>query len=507
MISMAVELNDSYNGIQVVVSTVESLQGNEIEEYAYSMYNQYGIGKDSMGILILLSTTDRDVRIETGYNMQKYITDSISGRVLDKYGMDYFRVDDFSQGLMAVQSGIINEIKERVPSDWETIDNTSINTESAWKVGKAILIIFAIFIGSIPIVFTIINISDIREMNKKKKKPKKKSKKELMLEERDNEWKEKLNQKQTEYKNSIRKLENEIADKDNIISRIKNKNSNLDKQVSEYEEKLRRIKKLHPDIDKEIQKQIDNENKQKALEWDNSVRFESQLESKASNVESFKKVIDLYNELPYEQRCFVKTDIEDVKNKYTQSVILKDIAIAAPIGAMILACCNKFKKGDHSNYSEIADVFDKFNNLTDSQKDAISNGDLSKFKSLYKSSSEDNKNYSKAKETEEFVRDILDRIGTPDRDDVDRLKKAKNRYNDLSQAQIVYFSKELYDELTRKLRQAEDDEEDYRRRKREETRISSYSSAISHSSSSSSSSSHFSGNGGHSGGGGASRHF
>lgn len=498
IISKAVELNDTYNGIQVVVSTVETLQGNEIEEYAYSMYNQYGIGKDSMGILILLSTTDRDVRIETGYNMQKYITDSMSGRILDKYGMDYFRTNDFAQGLISVQSGMINEIKEKVPNDWETVENTSINSESAWKVGKAILIIFAIFLGGVPIVFAIINIADIMG-----NKPKKKSKKELMLEERDNEWKEKLNQKQAEYENSKRKFKNEIANKDDIISRFKNSNLNLEKQISEYEEKLRRIKKIHPNIDKEIQKQIDDENRKKALEWDYSVNTESRLEASELNVNTFKNIIDSYNNLPNEQRVFVKTDIEDIKCKYTQSVILKDIAIAAPIASLILACCNKFQKGDHSNYSEIANVFDKLNDLTDSQKNTIPNNNLSKFMRLYKNSSEDNENYIKAKEVEELVRDTLDRIGTPDRDDLSRLKDAKSHYSNLSDEQKAYFPQKLYDELIRKLREAEDDEAAYRRRKREEAE----ERRRYNSSSSSSSSSTFHGNGGSSGGGGASRHF
>ncbi len=41
MLNKAKELNDNYNGIQVVVTTVDSLEGHEIENYAYAMYNQY----------------------------------------------------------------------------------------------------------------------------------------------------------------------------------------------------------------------------------------------------------------------------------------------------------------------------------------------------------------------------------------------------------------------------------------------------------------------------------
>ena len=106
LMAKAVEFDEEYSGIQVVITTVEHLsdavKGSEtetkdkkftIEEISYSMYSQYGIGQDDMGILILFSTSDREVRIETGRQMQFYITDSVSGRLLDNYGMDYFAED------------------------------------------------------------------------------------------------------------------------------------------------------------------------------------------------------------------------------------------------------------------------------------------------------------------------------------------------------------------------------------------------------------------------------
>lgn len=66
MMEMALALDKEYGGIQVVVTTVESLAdctadgiARDIEQTSYAMYNQYGIGEDSMGILILFSTGDR----------------------------------------------------------------------------------------------------------------------------------------------------------------------------------------------------------------------------------------------------------------------------------------------------------------------------------------------------------------------------------------------------------------------------------------------------------------
>lgn len=128
MMDKAISLDENYGGIQVVVTTVESLEGcvteksafqsASVETVAYSMFLQYGIGQDDMGILVLFSTGDREVRIETGQQMQGYITDAKSGQILDNYGMDYFRNDQFAEGLVAVQDAVISEIKAVVPKDW-----------------------------------------------------------------------------------------------------------------------------------------------------------------------------------------------------------------------------------------------------------------------------------------------------------------------------------------------------------------------------------------------------
>ena len=100
LIDNAVTLSDEHEGIQVVVSTVESLDGNTIENYALEMYNQYGIGKDDMGLLILLSTGDRQIRIEVGKAMEPYINDTKPGSFKDKYSIPSLKENKFNEGLI-----------------------------------------------------------------------------------------------------------------------------------------------------------------------------------------------------------------------------------------------------------------------------------------------------------------------------------------------------------------------------------------------------------------------
>ncbi|MBQ9977469.1 MAG: TPM domain-containing protein [Clostridia bacterium] len=109
--SMGVNLYNASKA-QVVVVTVDSLDGKDIDSYALGLARSWGIGdkdKDN-GVLLLLSVTDREVKIEVGYGLEGALPDSKTGRILDTYGMDYFRVDAFGQGIYNVYNSLVNEV-------------------------------------------------------------------------------------------------------------------------------------------------------------------------------------------------------------------------------------------------------------------------------------------------------------------------------------------------------------------------------------------------------------
>lgn len=97
---------------QVVVVTVDSLDGESIEDYAIGLGRAWGIGdKDTdSGVLLLLSTGDRKVRIEVGYGLEGRLTDGKTGRILDNYAMPYLKNNDFSTGLRQAYAALVNEV-------------------------------------------------------------------------------------------------------------------------------------------------------------------------------------------------------------------------------------------------------------------------------------------------------------------------------------------------------------------------------------------------------------
>ncbi len=137
-------------GAQVVVVTVKSLNGEDLESYSLNLARSWRIGSDKNddGILLLLAVDERKVRIEVGYGLEGALPDSKTGRILDTYGVDRFKKNDFSTGLAAVYDSLINEVyieKGLDPADGYTpVEDYSLTTkEKVIAYGIIALIVLA----------------------------------------------------------------------------------------------------------------------------------------------------------------------------------------------------------------------------------------------------------------------------------------------------------------------------------------------------------------------------
>lgn len=97
---------------QVVVLTVNTLDGDPIEEYALNLGREWGIGdeEDNTGVLLLLAVEERETRIEVGYGLEGRLPDSKAGRFLDVYAVPHFRNDDFDTGVRETYQALVNEV-------------------------------------------------------------------------------------------------------------------------------------------------------------------------------------------------------------------------------------------------------------------------------------------------------------------------------------------------------------------------------------------------------------
>ena len=96
--------------VEFAVITIPSLNNLTIEQYAVKLANTLGIGKvgEDNGILLLVSKTDTKVRLEIGRGLQGFLTDSVSGRILDKYFVPSREKDNYNDACFNTVNAVIN---------------------------------------------------------------------------------------------------------------------------------------------------------------------------------------------------------------------------------------------------------------------------------------------------------------------------------------------------------------------------------------------------------------
>src|ERR1700746_3204087 len=98
------------SGIQLVVATVRSLQGGDIETYANQLFRFWKLGeaKKNNGVLLLVAPTEHKVRIEVGYGLEGTLTDARASVIIASAILPRFRNNDYSGGIERGVDGIIS---------------------------------------------------------------------------------------------------------------------------------------------------------------------------------------------------------------------------------------------------------------------------------------------------------------------------------------------------------------------------------------------------------------
>lgn len=108
----AMQLNDlerklvAYNdstSTQILVLTVESLDGYPLEMFANEIGEKWGVGQKGRdnGIVIVLSEQDRKITIRTGYASQIHFPPSVNKTIIDQVIIPHFKRGDYAGGINA----------------------------------------------------------------------------------------------------------------------------------------------------------------------------------------------------------------------------------------------------------------------------------------------------------------------------------------------------------------------------------------------------------------------
>ena len=128
-------------GDQLVVVTLDSLQGQEIEDYGYRLGRTWGIGpgQTDKGVLLIVAPNERKVRIEVGYGLEPVLTDALSSQIIQNDILPPFREGGFERGINAGVDAITTQL--RLDPEAAKAHAAAVSAaEPAFPVGPMILV-------------------------------------------------------------------------------------------------------------------------------------------------------------------------------------------------------------------------------------------------------------------------------------------------------------------------------------------------------------------------------
>lgn len=152
---------DAKTGDAVIVATVNSLQGDTIEDYASKLYASWGIGgaERDTGVLLLVAPNERKMRIEVGYGLTPYITDILSGRIIRDDITPRFKQGDMVGGINAGVDALLTQLSQS-PEDAKAIaeaaaaaEKNRANSGGGFPVGLIVWIVFIVIFVILPNLF------------------------------------------------------------------------------------------------------------------------------------------------------------------------------------------------------------------------------------------------------------------------------------------------------------------------------------------------------------------
>lgn len=117
---------ENATGAQIVVMTVESLEGQDVATYAVDVMRGYGIGDEEKdnGVLFILEMDptkvgNRDVYIGVGYGLEGALPDGKVGRILDEYTYPFLEQGDAPGAILSTYQLLYNQVATEYGWDGE----------------------------------------------------------------------------------------------------------------------------------------------------------------------------------------------------------------------------------------------------------------------------------------------------------------------------------------------------------------------------------------------------
>jgi uncharacterized protein len=143
-------------GHEISLVSIQTLKDEPIEDYANTLFREWGIGKKDVnnGVLFLVVIQDRKMRIEVGYGLEGALTDIESKHIQEDIVKPFFKEGKYEEGMRVGVEKIKEAIQgEVLPQASGGIKNAKKNNIDAEMLFYLVFIFFGVVVPWLASVF------------------------------------------------------------------------------------------------------------------------------------------------------------------------------------------------------------------------------------------------------------------------------------------------------------------------------------------------------------------
>jgi len=136
---------------QVAVLTIASLQGDDIDQFAIRVAEQWKLGQQGKdnGVLLIIAQAERKVRIEVGMGLQGVLPDITASRIIREVMRPHLKSGNFDQGIHAGTDSIIAATRGEFKASPQDAGRRPHKKRSSFPTFLVITLVVAVVCGMI----------------------------------------------------------------------------------------------------------------------------------------------------------------------------------------------------------------------------------------------------------------------------------------------------------------------------------------------------------------------
>lgn len=140
---------ENSDSTQIVVLTINSLEGESLEEYAIKVAEAWRIGQTKLdnGAILLIAKQERKIRIEVGRGLEGVLTDLVSGRIIRGDISPFFKNNDYDAGITAGVASVMQVVRGEYKAQPRDLKQGKKSAEPVFTL-LVFLLVAVVFLGS-----------------------------------------------------------------------------------------------------------------------------------------------------------------------------------------------------------------------------------------------------------------------------------------------------------------------------------------------------------------------